>query len=184
MSKNLEMNFYYMCMDANRMIDAGPKGNNARFVNHSCDPNCMTQKWTVNGDTRVGLFALEDIKGGTELTFNYQFEAMGDVKKPCLCGAKNCSGWIGEKVSRGGNSNQEGGGNAKELKQKKKTKKKFKPVQQKIWEDLCFRCFDDGELLMCDYKTCPKVILFLLFLQRARKPKHLVIIFRQALCGK
>ena len=54
------------------MIDAGPKGNLARFMNHSCDPNCITQKWTVNGDTRVGLFALKDIPPGTELTFNYQ----------------------------------------------------------------------------------------------------------------
>ena len=41
------------------MIDAGPKGNNARFMNHSCDPNCITQKWSVNGDTRVGLFAIK-----------------------------------------------------------------------------------------------------------------------------
>ena len=55
-------NFYYMTMDSQRMIDAGPKGNIARFMNHSCDPNCETQKWTVNGDTRVGLFTNQDIK--------------------------------------------------------------------------------------------------------------------------
>ncbi len=66
-------------------------------MNHSCDPNCETEKWTVNGDTRVGLFAKRDIPAGTELTFNYQFEAHGEVKKMCLCGAKNCSGWIGKK---------------------------------------------------------------------------------------
>lgn len=47
-----------------RIIDAGPKGNQARFMNHSCQPNCETQKWTVNGDTRVGLFALQDIPKG------------------------------------------------------------------------------------------------------------------------
>ena len=98
-------------MDACRMIDAGPKGNIARFMNHSCDPNCETQKWTVNGDTKVGLFALKDIPNGAELTFNYQFEVMGDVKQICLCGAKNCSGFIGEKPSRPGQefiSNKEG----------------------------------------------------------------------------
>ena len=67
-----EENYYYLTIDSNRMIDAGPKGNLARFMNHSCDPNCITQKWTVNGDTRVGLFALKDISDGTELTFNYQ----------------------------------------------------------------------------------------------------------------
>lgn len=47
-----------------RIIDAGPKGNEARFMNHSCQPNCETQKWTVNGDTRVGLFALTEIPAG------------------------------------------------------------------------------------------------------------------------
>lgn len=49
-----------------RIIDAGPKGNQARFMNHSCQPNCETQKWTVSGDTRVGLFALMDIPAGAE----------------------------------------------------------------------------------------------------------------------
>lgn len=48
-----------------RIIDAGPKGNYSRFMNHSCQPNCETQKWTVNGDTRVGLFAVCDIPAGT-----------------------------------------------------------------------------------------------------------------------
>ena len=47
-----------------RIIDAGPKGNYSRFMNHSCQPNCETQKWTVNGDTRVGLFAVRDIPAG------------------------------------------------------------------------------------------------------------------------
>ena len=47
-----------------RIIDAGPKGNHTRFMNHSCEPNCETQKWTVCGDIRVGLFALEDIPAG------------------------------------------------------------------------------------------------------------------------
>ncbi len=47
-----------------RFIDAGPKGNKARFINHSCDPNCETVKWNVNGDVRVGLFATRDITAG------------------------------------------------------------------------------------------------------------------------
>ncbi|XP_041657198.1 histone-lysine N-methyltransferase, H3 lysine-36 specific isoform X2 [Cheilinus undulatus] len=54
-------NFYMLTLDKDRIIDAGPKGNEARFMNHSCQPNCETQKWTVSGDTRVGLFALVDI---------------------------------------------------------------------------------------------------------------------------
>ena len=151
-AKKEEHNYYYMTVDNSRMIDAGPKGNIARFMNHSCDPNCETQKWTVNGDTRVGLFALKDISDGSELTFNYQFEAMGEVKQACLCGAKNCSGYIGEKPKSNQVSKKSSKQNTKEDDKKKKIKKAVK-----VWEDLCFRCYEDGMLLMCDWKTCPKV---------------------------
>ncbi|XP_069362911.1 uncharacterized protein [Maniola hyperantus] len=90
-------NFYYLTLDKERMIDAGPKGNLARFMNHSCEPNCETQKWTVLGDVRVGLFAIFDIPANSELTFNYNLESTGIEKKQCMCGAKRCSGYIGEK---------------------------------------------------------------------------------------
>lgn len=53
-----EQNYYYMSMDSQRMLDAGPRGNIARFINHSCDPNAETQKWTVNNDTRVKILKL------------------------------------------------------------------------------------------------------------------------------
>lgn len=42
-------------------------------MNHSCQPNCETQKWTVNGDTRVGLFALQDIPKGLIVCFLFWF---------------------------------------------------------------------------------------------------------------
>lgn len=60
-NKNGITNFYYLTIDSNRIIDAGPKGNMSRFANHSCEPNMQTQKWVVNGDIRIGLFALVDI---------------------------------------------------------------------------------------------------------------------------
>ncbi len=41
----------------------------ARFLNHSCDPNCYTQKWSSLGETVVGIFAKRDLPAGTELTF-------------------------------------------------------------------------------------------------------------------
>jgi len=47
-----------------RIIDAGPKGNYSRFMNHSCQPNCETQKWNVSGDIRIGLFAIDNIAAG------------------------------------------------------------------------------------------------------------------------
>ena len=83
------------CVTCFRIIDAGPKGNLSRFMNHCCNPNCDTHKWTVNGDTRVGLFANQDIAAGAELTFNYNLDCLGNEKKKCHCGATNCSGYIG-----------------------------------------------------------------------------------------
>ncbi|XP_019849341.1 PREDICTED: histone-lysine N-methyltransferase NSD2-like [Amphimedon queenslandica] len=89
--------FYFLTLERNLIIDARVKSNHARFINHSCDPNCETQKWTVNGETRIGIFAIKDIKEDTELTFDYQFDCLGNEKKACLCGAQNCSGFLGEK---------------------------------------------------------------------------------------
>ncbi|XP_050428215.1 histone-lysine N-methyltransferase NSD2-like isoform X2 [Adelges cooleyi] len=101
MQKQNEQNYYFLTIDHNRMIDAGPKGNLSRFMNHSCEPNCVTQKWTVNGDTRIGLFALQDIPASTELVFDYRLQSCSGVeKKPCQCGATRCSKYIGVKVDK------------------------------------------------------------------------------------
>ena len=69
-----------------------------RFINHSCQPNLETQKWMVDGKTRIGLFSLTDIPAGTELTFDYQLDSLGHSKMACRCGAPNCSGLLGEKA--------------------------------------------------------------------------------------
>lgn len=53
--------YYFLTLSRELMIDAGPRGNSSRFINHSCEPNCETQCWQVKGNTRVGLFALDDI---------------------------------------------------------------------------------------------------------------------------
>ncbi|KAK5644485.1 hypothetical protein RI129_005785 [Pyrocoelia pectoralis] len=98
MSEQKDENYYFLTIDPNRIIDAGPKGNLARFMNHCCQPNCVTQKWTVHGDTRVGLFAIENIAADSEVTFNYNLECIGKEKKICKCGAPKCSGFIGVKV--------------------------------------------------------------------------------------
>eukprot|EP01117_Protostelium_nocturnum_P007245 TRINITY_DN2590_c0_g1_i3.p1 TRINITY_DN2590_c0_g1~~TRINITY_DN2590_c0_g1_i3.p1 ORF type:complete len:611 (+),score=190.28 TRINITY_DN2590_c0_g1_i3:140-1834(+) len=89
--------FYYLTLDAHECIDARKRGNRARFINHSCNPNCQTQKWNIAGETRVGIFALKDIKADTELTFDYQFERFGAKKQQCFCGEANCRTYLGAK---------------------------------------------------------------------------------------
>uniref|UniRef100_A0A3Q4IAT2 Nuclear receptor binding SET domain protein 2 n=1 Tax=Neolamprologus brichardi TaxID=32507 RepID=A0A3Q4IAT2_NEOBR len=138
--------FYMLTIDKDRIIDAGPKGNYSRFMNHSCQPNCETQKWTVNGDTRVGLFAVCDIPAGTELTFNYNLDCLGNEKTVCRCGAPNCSGFLGDRPKV---TEPKG-------KRVKRKYKKRKSEGKKKSEDECFRCGDGGQLVLCDKKTCTK----------------------------
>lgn len=64
-------------------------------MNHSCNPNCATQKWIVNGELRVGLFATKAIAADTELTFDYKYVRYGASAQRCLCGEPNCKGIIG-----------------------------------------------------------------------------------------
>ncbi|CAK9827707.1 Histone-lysine N-methyltransferase NSD2 [Anthophora retusa] len=147
-------NFYFLTIDNNRMIDAEPKGNLSRFMNHSCSPNCETQKWTVNGDTRIGLFALCDIEPGEELTFNYNLACDGETRKPCLCGAPNCSGFIGLKV-------QKPQVTTPSVQQKKIEKiDKIKRHRRSRKHVLCWSCGQEieksTEYAVCDQKTCNK----------------------------
>lgn len=95
-----DKHFYFLTLDASECIDARKKGNWARFINHSCDPNCLTQKWMVNGEIRIGIFAMRDVLEGEELTFDYQFERFGSKKQKCLCGSANCCQWIGGKIEK------------------------------------------------------------------------------------
>ena len=95
--KTNQRHFYFMTIKNGTVIDASEKGNLARFMNHSCAPNCETQKWTVGGKLRVGLFAKQSIKSGTELTFDYKFVRFGQAAQKCLCGEPNCKGFIGEE---------------------------------------------------------------------------------------
>jgi len=86
---------YMMKLGSYEVIDPTFKGNMARFINHSCDPNCETQKWNVLGETCVGIFAIKDIEVGEELSFNYQFDVYSTPFTRCLCGAANCKQYLG-----------------------------------------------------------------------------------------
>jgi uncharacterized protein len=76
------------------VIDAGVNGNAARFINHSCDPNCET----VIENGRVFIESIRRIKPGEELGYDYQltWESTDDPAElalyACRCGAKRCRG--------------------------------------------------------------------------------------------
>ena len=68
-------------------IDGSPLYNIARYINHSCNPNCEVQKTTRT----LWIVAIRNIKAGEELSYNYGYESK---KYWCTCGAKNCCGYI------------------------------------------------------------------------------------------
>ncbi len=86
---------YMMRLGAKEVIDPTYKGNMARFINHSCDPNCETRKWNVRGEIEVGIFTIKDIKEGEELTFDYKFDAFQTPYTRCLCGTAKCKIYLG-----------------------------------------------------------------------------------------
>uniref|UniRef100_A0A915JUX6 Histone-lysine N-methyltransferase n=1 Tax=Romanomermis culicivorax TaxID=13658 RepID=A0A915JUX6_ROMCU len=106
--------FYYLELAPDKIIDAGPMGNNSRFMNHSCDANCRTERWLVNNEYRIGLFACREILAGEELTFHYNLVPVnGDSVTPCKCGSDNCTGVIGRIVPKNGR-NTAGNANKKQ----------------------------------------------------------------------
>jgi len=85
---------FLFIVDRRVVIDAGVDGNEARFINHSCDPNCET----VIEDRRVFIEALRTIQPGEELGYEYglTWESTDDPEElaryACRCGAAKCRG--------------------------------------------------------------------------------------------
>lgn len=71
-------------------LDGAVDWNPARFLNHSCSPNCEAQQ---EGD-RIWIVAQRDIEPGEELTFNYGYDLSEWKDYPCGCGAQDCLGFI------------------------------------------------------------------------------------------
>jgi hypothetical protein len=85
---------FLFIVDRKTVIDAGIGGNDARFINHSCDPNCES----VIKDRRVFIEAIRNVVAGEELSYDYQIQRDPDdpddidVIFACRCGSDGCRG--------------------------------------------------------------------------------------------
>lgn len=85
---------FYFGVEGDEVIDAGNGGNESRWINHSCEPNCETEE----EDCRIFVDALRTIRSGEELFYDYKI-VPGErrTKKlerqfECRCGSKKCRG--------------------------------------------------------------------------------------------
>ena len=86
---------YILQLDNRFMIDARKRGGIARYINHSCRPNCTMEIWTVKGIKRAAIFPTRDLKKGEEMTFDYEWELYpGRPLTKCHCGEDCCRGFL------------------------------------------------------------------------------------------
>jgi SET domain-containing protein len=82
---------YIFELDKKYDIDGGIIRNYARFINHSCDPNCEVEIT----DNQIWISSIKRIKKGAELTYNYGYPFDTDFEDHiCKCGSKKCAGYI------------------------------------------------------------------------------------------
>jgi SET domain-containing protein len=83
-------------VDRKTVIDATRRGNSARWINHSCSPNCEA----VDDEGRIYIEAIRDIRPGEELTYDYNLlleerhTPAAKSEHPCHCGARRCRGTL------------------------------------------------------------------------------------------
>jgi len=81
-------------IDDDIVIDAAVSGNDARFINHSCDPNCDA----IVEDDRIWIETIRDVEQGDELAYDYAFvlkerhTPAAKKRFPCRCGSARCRG--------------------------------------------------------------------------------------------
>jgi len=90
---------YVLNLNAETAIDGAENGNDARFINHSCEPNCEVYIF----DETPYIYAMQDILAGAELTFDYMLQSASSLRIsrtlsrelfPCNCGAPHCRGTL------------------------------------------------------------------------------------------
>lgn len=77
-------------------IDGNVDYNPAKYINHSCDPNCEA----LNIRGHIWILARRNIKEGEELSYDYGYDSAFYLDHPCLCGSKKCIGYIVAKDQR------------------------------------------------------------------------------------
>jgi len=91
---------YQFRMDTETVVDATKRGSLARYVNHSCEPNCFTQiaEYGAFGTKKkkIIIYSKRDIEQGEELKYDYKFAMAeeGEERLPCFCGAEKCRGFL------------------------------------------------------------------------------------------
>lgn len=104
----LERMLYIMALDNDVYIDARRKGSIARYVNHSCEPNCAVHRWKVRGISRACIFALKEVKAGEELSFDYKWKRKrGRAPTKCYCGYPSCRGTLEDMLDKSEEEEQE-----------------------------------------------------------------------------
>jgi len=87
---------FLFAIDDDVVVDAAVDGNEARFINHSCDPNCDA---VIDGG-RIWIESIRDIAAGEELAYDYAYilaerhTPAAKRRYPCRCGAATCRGTI------------------------------------------------------------------------------------------
>lgn len=84
-------NEFIFTLDDQWDLDGSVEWNLARFINHSCAPNCDAES---EDDERVWIVANRDIKAGEELTFNYGYDLEDYKEHVCFCRSPQCVGYI------------------------------------------------------------------------------------------
>uniref|UniRef100_A0A1A9W877 [histone H3]-lysine(4) N-trimethyltransferase n=1 Tax=Glossina brevipalpis TaxID=37001 RepID=A0A1A9W877_9MUSC len=84
---------YLFRIDMETIIDATKCGNLARFINHSCNPNCYAKVITIESEKKIVIYSKQPIGVNEEITYDYKFP-LEDQKIPCLCGAQGCRGTL------------------------------------------------------------------------------------------
>ena len=83
-------NEYLFALDDEHDLDGNVAWNPARFLNHSCAPNCEARL----AAGRIWIVATRNIAAGEELTFNYGYDLADYRDYPCQCGSPKCVGYI------------------------------------------------------------------------------------------